>query len=152
MHALARFRRRWRGLGSDARDLIVRGGLLITTPVGQADGLVAMTVVQLDGDVVMRLQEDIDPEVLAAHLEAVRARVAGVHDMLRGCVVGVPVLVSIFCFLAGVANDRIEDLLFRSLFAAATGAALGLVAHLIGQRLVHVVGGALFRKFLHEGN
>jgi len=151
VHALARFRRRWCGFGSDVRDLVVRGGLVITTPVGQVDGLVAMTVVQIDGDVVMRLQEDIDPDVLTAHLKAVRARVAGVHDLLRDCVVRVPALVGVFCFLAVVANDGIEDLLFRNLLAIATGAVLGLIARLIGQWLIPVVGGALFRKFLQEG-
>ena len=151
MYALARFRRRWRGFGSDARDLVVCGGLVITTPVGQVDDLVAMTVVQLDGDVVTRLQEDIDPEVLTAHLQAVRARVAGVQDLLRDCVVRVPVLVGMFCFLTVIANDGIEDLMFRSLFAAATSAVLGLVTSLLGRWLVQVVGGALFRKFLHEG-
>ena len=152
MFRLRRFHQRCRDLGADAGDLIARGGLVVTTPAGRDDHLVAMTVVQLDGDVVMRLHEDIVPDVLAAHLDTVRGRVRAVHNMLRAGVEIVTWLPGALAYLVIVLSGEIEGLLLVNLIAAAVGVALGLALRWLCRRSIRTAGGALFRKFLHERN
>jgi hypothetical protein len=136
----------------DARDLIVRGGLVVTTPPGQDEDLVAKTVVQLDGDLVMQMYQGIEPDVLAGHLKRVRLRVGAVHDAMHVLIDGGAWLAAIIAFFAVAVGGGIENLVGKYLTSAFGALALGLGWRYVIQMAVRLFGGRLFRKFLCQGS
>jgi hypothetical protein len=140
------------GVRADAGDLILRGGLVVTTPPYCDEGLVAKTVVQLDGDLVMQMYRGIEADVLSGHLKRVRSRVGAVHDAMHLLIDGGAWVVGIVGFVAWAVGIGFENLVATILKSAAGGVALGFGWRYVVQWAVRLFGGRLFRKFLCQGS